>query len=80
MSDRERDEKGRFTSKKHIEKNEILSVVEEYEPASTREVADVVGIPRRSALRYLDDLSDEGTVKKKKLDPRRVVWTRDDPL
>lgn len=73
---RDRDAKGRYTSESEIDETDLLIAVESHEPASTREVADELGIPRRSALRYLDDLANNGNIRKKKLDPRRVVWMR----
>lgn len=79
MSDqqRDRDAKGRYTSEKRVDNSDILTAVAEHEPASTREIADAVGVPRRSALRYLDDMAESGAIRKKKLDPRRVVWLRE---
>lgn len=77
MPDRDRDEHGRYMSSKQIDYDEILSAVVKHEPASTREVADAIGVPRRSALRYLDDLTESEQIRKKKLDPRRVVWIRE---
>lgn len=74
MGNRERDENGRYTSRSQIDEADILDAVSMHEPASTREIADKLDIPRRSALRYLDDLADAGEIRKKKLDPRRVVW------
>ena len=77
MPERDRDEHGRYTSSKQIDYDDILSAVDDHEPASTREVADAIGVPRRSALRYLDDLTEGKQLRKKKLDPRRVVWIRE---
>lgn len=71
---RDRNEKGRYTSGTQINETDLINAVAEFEPASTREVADAVGIPRRSTLRYLNDMAENDEVQKKKLDPRRVVW------
>lgn len=73
--DRERDDKGRFISEQDIGLDDVYAAFERVdEPTSTREIADELGIPRRSALRYLDSLADDGRITKKKIDERRAVW------
>lgn len=41
---------------------------------STREVADKLGVSRRTALRYLKSLEDEGRVTSKLVGGRASVW------
>ncbi|WP_117367433.1 helix-turn-helix domain-containing protein [Natrarchaeobaculum sulfurireducens] len=73
----ERDDKGRFTPEKEdTGPDAVYDSMETGEPVSTREVADNLEIPRRSALRYLDSLAEEGEIRKKKLDQRRAVWIK----
>lgn len=69
---RERDDRGRYTPA--TTGDEILAALEPGEVYGTAEVAELVGISRRTALRRLDELAEAGAVRKRKLDPRRVVW------
>lgn len=73
---RARDEKGRFTS--DVGKEDIYRAMDRLEPYTTRELANRVGCSRRAALNYLDELANEERVRKKKPEPRRSIWIRED--
>ena len=74
VEDRNRDKEGRFSSE--VTREDLYETMEELEPYTTRELADLVGIPRRTALNYLDELADEDLIRKKKPEPRRAIWIR----
>jgi DNA-binding IclR family transcriptional regulator len=74
MADRDRDEQGRYSSEAAPE--DVLAAMEPMEPYGTREIADAVGIPRRTAYQYLDELADAGELRKKKTDARRAIWIK----
>jgi DNA-binding IclR family transcriptional regulator len=71
---RERDNQGRFVAS--ISAEDLLDEMEPLEPYMTAEVAGALDIPRRTAYKYLDELADDGRVRKKKPEPRRVIWIR----
>lgn len=71
MSRRQRNEWGQF-EREHSDE-EFLEAVREHEPASTTEIAEVVGVARQSASYRLDLLEEQGLVGKKKVGPA-VVW------
>lgn len=68
------DETGEFVRTRDPEA--VLAVMKPLEPYGTRELADELGWPRRTAYHVLDELAEEGRVRKKKLEPRRVIWIR----
>ena len=74
--DRTRDSKGRFSTDHGVERTDLLDIMDPLEPYTTRELADKSSIPRRSAYEYLEKLSEEGEIRKKKTEPRRVIWIR----
>lgn len=67
MSDEEADSRQQFTDEEYI------NAVREQEPASTREVADVVGCSRRNADYRLRLLREEGAVDKK-MAGNSLIW------
>jgi DNA-binding IclR family transcriptional regulator len=69
-----RNEKGRFTS--DVSKEDVLEAMKVGEPYGTRELADMLTIPRRSAHKYLTELTGEDRVRKKRIDGRSVVWMK----
>lgn len=69
-----RDNKGRYQPATTAE--EILESIPEDTPTSTRDVADAVGVSRRTTLRYLDELAETEEVNKIKIDDRRAIWVR----
>lgn len=76
--DRDRNSKGRFTSEHNITPDDIYEAMEPFEPYTSREIADKLAIPRRTAYEFLDDLADTGRIRKKKPEPRRAIWVRTD--
>ena len=74
--DRVRDGKGRFAAGHSVEEADLFEAMDPLEPYTTRELADVVGMPRRSAYEFLESLADAGEIRKKKPEPRRAIWIR----
>lgn len=54
----------------------IISKMENGEPYSSGEVAEMMDIPRRTAHYRLNKLAEDGEIRKKKLGHRSVVWIR----
>lgn len=52
----------------------VLDAMEPLEPYTTGELADRLDWPRRSMYQVLESLADEGTIRKKKPEERRVIW------
>jgi predicted transcriptional regulator len=75
MSERERDDHGRYSAEHSDE--EFVNAVREHEPAGTQEVADEIGIARQSADHRLRRLEEAGHVSKKKVG-RSLVWSVDE--
>lgn len=73
-SGRTRDDRGRFTSTADSE--DVLDAMEPQEPYSATELADRVGIPHRTALKYLNELAEREQVRKKCHSKRHVTWIR----
>ncbi|WP_254547222.1 helix-turn-helix domain-containing protein [Halomarina pelagica] len=77
MSDpRQRDNKGRFEASHDITAEDFLTAMDALEPYTTRELADALGVPRRTAYEVLDGLATHGAIRKKKPEPRRAIWIR----
>ncbi|WP_433630984.1 hypothetical protein [Halomicrococcus sp. NG-SE-24] len=74
--ERERDEGGEFVQERKPE--DVLEVMEPLEPYMTSEIADALDWPRRSAFNVLDGLADEGKIRKKKPEARRVIWIHEE--
>lgn len=53
---------------------EVLGVMEPTDPYTTQEIADALDIPRRTANYRLNRMADDGEVRKKKHNKRRVSW------
>lgn len=73
-SRRTRDDRGRFTSTADCEY--VLDAMEPHEPYSATELAERVGIPNRTALKYLNELAESERVRKKCHSKRHVTWIR----
>jgi len=76
MGKRDRDEEGKFSSDHNVSRNDIYQLMDPLEPYTSREIADEANIPRRTAYEFLNELSDAGKIRKKKPEPRRVIWIR----
>lgn len=76
MEDRERDEEGKFSSDHNVALNDIYQLMDPLEPYTSREIADKAKIPRRTAYKFLSELAEDDKIRKKKPEPRRVIWIR----
>lgn len=74
MTDRTRDDTGKFTADYPDE--DFLAAVREHTPATTSEVAEAVGCVRQSADYRLRQLESEGRVESKKVGAS-LVWMVD---
>lgn len=72
MSDRSRNELGRFEQKVDID--EILDFFDKCEPATVSDIAHEFGLSNRAALNKLDELHDQGKINRKEVGSRAVVW------
>lgn len=73
-NDRARNESGQFVRTRSPAN--VLEAMEPLEPYTTGELAATLEWPRRSVYKALDDLAAEGEIRKKKPEPRRVIWIR----
>ena len=71
-----RNEKGRFQAGHNVEVEDVFQAMKIHIPYTTGELAKELGIPRRTAYKYLEILAEEDRILKKKPDPRRVIWMR----
>lgn len=71
-----RNKEGKFESEHGVSRNDILDEMDTFTPYTTGELAENLGIPRRTAYKYLQSLAEENKITKKKPDPRRVIWMR----
>lgn len=69
---RERDESGRFTADRDPE--EVLAAMEPLEPYTIGELVDATGWPRRTVYQVLDDLAEDGEIRKKKPNQTSAIW------
>lgn len=67
-----RDGSGQFASTR--DPAEVLDAMEPLEPYTTGELADALDWPQRTVYHVLDQLADDGTLRKKKPDPRQAIW------
>lgn len=72
--ERARDDRGRFTS--NVSPEDVLNVMEPNEPYSTKELANRIGIPKRTTLKYLNELADQERIRKKRHTKRQITWIR----
>lgn len=70
--ERDRDESGRFAADR--DPADVLAVMEPMEPYTIGEVIDATGWPRRTVFQVLDELADEGKIRKKKPNPTSAIW------
>ncbi|ELY53997.1 helix-turn-helix domain-containing protein [Natronolimnohabitans innermongolicus] len=76
--DRERNSQGRFTAEHDVTAEDVYEAMDQFEPYTSREIADNLDIPRRTAYKFLNDLADAGLIRKKKPEPRRAIWIRNE--
>ena len=71
-----RNNEGRFESEHGVGIEDVFEAMEIHNPYTTGEIADELGIPRRTAYKYLETLAENDRIRKKKPEPRRVIWMR----
>lgn len=70
---RNRDDSGRFAEKASLD--DVLSILDERdEPMTGTEIGTTLGISNRTALDKLNRLHERGTIERKKVGGRSVVW------
>jgi response regulator of citrate/malate metabolism len=74
--ERDRDERGQFVAGHDATMGDTFAAMDPLEPYTTRELADALNIPRRSAYEFLEKLAEQGQIRKKKPEPRRAIWIR----
>lgn len=72
----ERNEMGRFEADHGIGPEDVFNEMEIHNPYTTSELAEKLGIPRRTAYKFLEELAENDRIVKKKPNPRRVIWMR----
>lgn len=75
--ERRRSDKGTYTEE--VTPEDALAVFTDHEPRTASEVAEELGIVRRTAHNKLTALEERGDLKRKKVGGRAVVWWRLDP-
>jgi predicted ArsR family transcriptional regulator len=71
---RPRGEGGEYVEE--ITPDDALAVFTDHEPLTAKEVAEELGVVRRTAYNKLDKLKERGDLRKKKVGSRAVVWWR----
>lgn len=77
MNNVNRDERGQFESEHGATVKAVFEAMEPMEPYTTGEIAEIVGAPRRTVYNYLEELAEHGRIRKKKPEPRRAIWIRE---
>lgn len=75
-TDRGRNSKGQYVATHDVTSRDVFETMDPLEPYTTRELADALAMPRRSAYEHLEELADAGKIRKKKPEPRRAIWIR----
>jgi len=71
-----RNDEGEFQASHKKTSEDVFETMEPLEPYTTRELADELDIPRRTVYKYLEELHEDGQIRKKKPEPRQVIWLR----
>jgi len=74
--ERRRSDKGTYTEE--VTPDDALAVFTDHEPRTASEVAEELGVVRRTAYNKLAALEERGDLKRKKVGGRAVVWWRSD--
>ena len=69
---RDRDDGGRYVSTRDTA--EVLNALDPFEPYTTGELVEITGWPRRTVFQALNELAEEGTIRKKKPNPTNAIW------
>jgi predicted ArsR family transcriptional regulator len=75
MSRQDRDEDGRYREK--VSLDEVRQLFRRSEPRTAGEVAEALDISSRAALNKLNELHQNGEIKRKQVGARAVVWYRE---
>lgn len=70
--ERERTEEGQYSEQ--VTPEDALAVFTNHEPLTASEVAEEIGVVRRTAYNKLSELEEQGELRKKKVGGRAVVW------
>ena len=74
MTDANRERSDDGTYSETVTPEDVLALFTDVEPRTATEVADELGIARRTSLNKLNELADQGRIQKKKVGGRAVVW------
>ena len=77
QNEKQRNEKGQYTAEHSVTVEDVFEEMEPLEPYTTREIADDLSIPRRTAYEFLEELAEGDRIRKKKPELRRVIWIRE---
>lgn len=69
---RKRSDDGTYTET--VTPKDVLAILTDKEPRTATEVADKLGIARRTALNKLDKLAADDQIRRKKVGGRAVIW------
>lgn len=75
-TNRPRDEEGQYVEE--VTPDDVLALFADHEPRTASEVADELGIVRRTAYNKLQALAERGDLERKKVGGRAVVFWRSD--
>lgn len=77
-NERSRNKAGRFVTIQSP--SDALDAMEPLKPYMTGELAEILGWPRRSVYKVLSELADEGEIRQKKSEERRVILIRSEDM
>jgi predicted ArsR family transcriptional regulator len=69
---RERSDDGTYVET--VTPEDVLALFTDAEPRTAIEVADELGIARRTALNKLNELAEQDRIQRKKVGGRAVIW------
>lgn len=72
--DRERTKSGQYAEE--VTTDDVLELFTDCEPRTAREIAEELGIVRRTAYGKLDTLADQGELSRKEVGAHAVVFWR----
>lgn len=78
MPNANRNDQGRFESEHGVTVEDVFEAMEPVEPYTTGELANMLDAPRRTIYNYLEELAEQGRIRKKKPEPKRAIWIRSD--
>lgn len=71
-----RNNQGQYVSEHGVTAEDVFVAMDHLEPYTTGELANKLGIPRRTAYNYLESLYESDRIDKKKPEERRAIWIR----